>query len=172
VADEAPDRYLADANIVSYARVLRFGLPDLVGCPAQRVGVPSVALDECLATTPPTHPRRNEYLRVVQDVAVLYTADVRTVQLATEMLTRYARHGAALPDMLVAAVALQYGYTLISTNWRDFHVVRGLWLIDARYLETPTRGPAILERAAPPVRGPVLPPPRCCKGLVNAGVLP
>jgi hypothetical protein len=88
------------------------------------------------------------------------------------LVHRYARHGAALADMLIAAAALEHDLTLVSTNWRDFHFVHGLWLIDARYLTTSIRGPAILERATAPALGPTLPAPPCCKGLVTAGVLP
>lgn len=62
--------------------------------------------------------------------------------------------------------------TVVSTNWSDFHFVHGLWLIDARYLTTPARRPTVLFAAGPPTQGPALPAPRCCKGLVAAGVLP
>jgi hypothetical protein len=134
--------------------------------------VPLAAVDECLATTSPTHPRRAEYLQLLTGLAILDTAEQRIVQRASELVERYVRHGASIADMLIAAAALEHSLTVVSTNWSDFHFVHDLWLIDARYLMTPTRGPAILERTEPPQCGPVLPPPRCCRGLVDAGVLP
>jgi predicted nucleic acid-binding protein len=169
---EPPDAYLPDANILSIARSLRLGLPELTGCVPEKIAVPLVALDECLITTSPTHPRRAEYLRLVLGLATIDTATPSIVRLATELVVRYARHGAAIADMLIAAAALEHHMAVVSTNWSDFHFVHGLWLIDARYLTTPSRGPTILFRGQPPAQGPLLPAPPCCKGLVAAGVLP
>ncbi len=111
-------------------------------------------------------------MQLVEGIRMIDTAAPEIVGRAAELVRRYARHGAALPDMLIAATALEHLMTVVSTNWSDFHFVHGLWLLDARYLTTPARGPAIVEKAPPASCGPVLPPPRCCKGLVAAGVLP
>ena len=131
-----------------------------------------MAVEECLGPTPRSHPRYEEYLRLLRSVPIVGTADSAIVQRATEMVARYARHGANVSDMLIAAAALTYSQTLISTNWADFHFVEGLWLIDARYLHTPRPTASILVHGERPRCGPVLPPPRCCRGLVDAGVLP
>ncbi|MBM2812896.1 MAG: hypothetical protein HW416_3655, partial [Chloroflexi bacterium] len=144
----------------------------LVGCTVEEIFVPRVAVAECLAPTPRSHPRFDEYLQLLRPVTVLAASDSAVVQRATEFVDRYAAHGAQLADMLIASAALAHSYTLISTNWADFHFVEGLWLIDARYLHTPTRSPTILLHAKAPQCGPTLPPPRCCRGLVDAGVLP
>lgn len=169
---DPPACYVPDANILSICRSLRLRLPDLVGCPPERIAIPLMALDECLITTSLTHPRRAEYLQLVLGLATIDTSAPSIVQRATALVRRYARHGAAIADMLIAAAALEHRMTVVSTNWSDFHFVHGLWLIDARYLTTPARGPAILSRAQRPSRGPMLPAPPCCKGLVAAGVLP
>ena len=144
----------------------------MIGCLPVKIAVPLVALDECLITTSPTHARRAEYLHLMLGLATIDTAGPAIVQRATDLVARYTRHGAAIADMLIAAAALENHLTVVSTNWSDFHFVHGLWLIDARYLTRPERGPTVLSKAAPPAQGPMLPAPPCCKGLVAAGVLP
>jgi hypothetical protein len=111
-------------------------------------------------------------MRLLANVRMVDTADPRIVEFATELIERYRPHGAHTADMLIAAAALAQDRILISTNWADFHFVDGLWLLDARYLHAPPPTAPILARAPPPHRGPVLPAPRCCRGLVDAGVLP
>lgn len=71
---EPPDDYLPDANILSIARSLQLRLPDLIGCAPEKIAVPLVAVDECLITTSPAHPRRAEYLQLVTGLAALDTA--------------------------------------------------------------------------------------------------
>jgi predicted nucleic acid-binding protein len=171
-AASVPARFLLDANILSVCRSLRLTLPTLLGCDASQIVVPLVAVDECLATTSQTHPRRGEYLRLLTGVDTLDTADPQIVAEADVLLQRYARHGAAIADMLIASAALLHSMTVVSTNWSDFHFVHDLWLLDARYLVSPARGPDLLAHSGPARRGPVLPAPPCCRGLVDAGVLP
>lgn len=110
-------RFALDANILSIARSLRLSLAALVGCLSDQLAIPLSAIDECLITTSPTHPRRAEYLQLITGLPILDTAASSVVTRATAMVDRYARHGASYADMLIAAASLEHSCTLVSANW-------------------------------------------------------
>lgn len=98
--------FLLDANMLSLARSKRGDLPSFVRCPPAQFVVPLAALDECLATTSDTHPRRTEYLALVANLTTLDTGHPDLASAAAALVLRYERRGAAATDLLIAAAAI------------------------------------------------------------------
>lgn len=168
---EAPPQplYLADANILAFTRKYRGSLAHLIGCAPDAVALPLMAWMECVGPIRANRALVADYGQWVAGAQVIASTPDR-ITAARAWADRYAGHGATFEDMLIARSAVDEGRILVSTNWRDFHLLPGLTFVDARVLYQGSPVPNVLALAEA-VTCPVLPPPTCCANLVRQGIL-
>ncbi len=116
--------YLADTNILINVLNGKRGQRELLNYLAgqgHRLACCTVTLGELFSGVRPA-----DLAKVEQFVSVLkwYPASQAIARQAGQLRFRYARKGVALslPDMLIAATALEHGLTLITENRKHFSI--------------------------------------------------
>lgn len=155
---------LLDANVVSYLRVTE-GLDPFVYVGSRDLVVSRVVRLELQAGLPPTDRKfiGNEALIASLGKPILIEDD-RVKALAADIQARYVRHQPPptdVADLAIAATAIVMGRVLVTRNWKHFHYIEGLRMIDAR----PVSGFVDLAHRAGVIE--CAPNRACCQGVLK-----
>ena len=98
-----------------------------------RVGIAAITASELLvgvhrADSPQRRLRREAFVETILERIPVLPFDLRVARSHAQILAQLAATGQLIGanDLLIAATALSYGYSVLTDNLREFHRVPGL----------------------------------------------
>ena len=98
-----------------------------------RVGIAAITASELLvgvhrADSPQRRLRREAFVETILERIPVLPFDLRVARTHAQILAQLAATGQLIGanDLLIAATALSYGYSVLTDNLREFHRVPGL----------------------------------------------
>lgn len=153
---------LLDGNVVSSLRVTGEDPFGYVG--STDLAVSRTIVAELQAGLPADDRKAQGNLVLIARLgSPIITEDANTWSLAVDIQRRYAKHQPAPTDpadLVIAATAILHGRVLVTRNWKHFHFIEGLRMIDARLagLRDLVQTAGIIECA---------PNQACCQGVLR-----
>ena len=127
---------LLDTNVVSFIRDMGADAAVYIG--STDLAVSDTVVAELLGPMPDTDPkmvRNYDFIAAIGGL-IIGDDDDQTRALARQIEHRYCLHQPPpsddADDALIAATAIRSGRVLITKNWKHFHYIAGLRLVDAR----------------------------------------
>lgn len=153
---------LLDGNVASWLRVTEEDPFGYVG--STDLAVSRTIVAELQATLPADDRKALGNLALIARLGnPIIMEDEGDWSLAADIERRYAKHQPAPidpADLVIAATAILHGRVLVTRNWKHFHFIEGLRMIDARLtgLRDLVQTAGIIECA---------PNQACCEGILR-----